>query len=549
MQQTVSVYTLPDLVRMAQDGRFRVRAFARPAVWGHHQITELFDSVHRGFPIGTITVAEQPAPEEDLRIASVPVHAPADRHAWTVLDGVQRLTTLVGVWNDRHGQVDDDRYAVCYDLDRDRFFPGLRRDALPVSVACQEDRLSSWIAGHPFLTEDNISECWRLHAALTSYQMPVTVLSGIESKESLYLLFTRINGAGVGLARSDITRARQEADARTLLVSGEQPLIRQSEQLGFGRLPEALAVQCVLAVAEPRERIPKSALRKRMDSLSASATREAVERARPALEASLRFLRKQARIPHVRLLPHPEVLPVLVRFTSVFGPPTGRTQELLRRWIWRSAMLTRQQASVLNEAQASLGSTPESEAARLLSSLPHPEPQPFRPDLQSTTAQRPEGRLNALGLLSAEPSLLVPSASVVSNQPGTPLSVSSLLTPWLDSEHDLFCRLTPQMPGHPQSATLGNYLLHPPASPKALLHAITSQDAQARSLLARHFLDPHGIQLLSSQRYEEFVQHREDLLKTAITHRAQSFARWGFKDRGHLPSLPDSARDTPKGTQ
>ncbi|MGQ4482013.1 DUF262 domain-containing protein [Streptomyces sp. SAS_276] len=547
MRQRVDLYTLPHLVRMVEEGRFRVGAFSRPAVWGHRQITELFDSIHRGFPIGTITVAEQPAGEEDFRIAGLHVHAPQDGQAWTVLDGVQRLTTLVGVWHHQPDQ-DDDRYAVWYDLVSDRFLPGPHSFTVPVSVACTADRLVSWIDEHPFLTEDNIAECWRLHTALTSYQEPVTVLSGIESKEASYLLFTRLNDAGVSLARSDITRARKEADARTPLAAGEQPLIRQSEQLGFGRLPEALAVQCLLAVAQPRRPIPRSAPRPHLDALTASATRQAVEHTAPALEGALRFVRKHARIPHVRLLPHPEVLPVLVRFVSLFGPLAGRPHELLRRWIWRTAMLTPRQTGALKEAMEAAEATPESEAARLLGSVPPPEPQPFRADLTSVTAQHPAGRLNALGLLSAGPALLVPSASLTGDQPGTPLSVSSLLTPWLDSEHDLFCRLTPQPPSALRPATLGNYLLHPPAPSGKLLKAITSQDPLSASLLEGHFLDSRGIQLLSSHRYEEFVQHRESLLTTAIAHRAQSFARWGFKDRGRLPSLPDSARETPKET-
>ncbi|MBK3581062.1 DUF262 domain-containing protein [Streptomyces sp. MBT65] len=547
VRQRVDLYTLPHLVRMVEEGRFRVGAFSRPAIWGHRQITELFDSVHRGFPIGTITVAEQPAGEEDFRIAGLPVHASRDGQAWTVLDGVQRLTTLVGVWHHQPDQ-GDDRYAVWYDLDNDRFLPGPHPGALPVSVACRADRLRSWIDTHPFLTEDNIAECWRLHTALTSYQEPVTVLSGIESSESFSLLFTRLNDAGVGLARSDVARARKEAGIPTSPVAGEQPLIRQSEQLGFGRLPEALAVQCLLAVAQPRRRIPRSAPRPHMDELAVSATREAVERAGPALEVALRFVRKHARIPHVRLLPHPEILPVLVRFVSVFGPPSQRPQELLRRWVWRTAMLTPRQTSVLEEAMEPVAGTAESEAARLLESVPPPGPRPFTADLTSVTADHPEGRLNALGLLSAGPALLVPSAFVAGDQPGAPLSVSSLLTPWLDSEHDLFCRLTPQPPGASRPTTLGNYLLHPPAPSGKLLKTVTSPDSLTASLLEGHFLDPRGIQLLSSRRYEEFVQHRDGLLKTAITHRAQSFARWGFKDRGRLPSLPDSARDTPNGT-
>ncbi|MEW1648343.1 DUF262 domain-containing protein [Streptomyces sp. NPDC091219] len=547
VRQRVHLYTLPHLVRMVEEGRFRVGAFSRPAVWGHRQIAELFDSVHRGFPIGPITVAEQAAGEEDFRIAGLHVHARQDGQAWTVLDGVQRLTTLVGVWHHQPDQ-DDDRYALWYDLDNDRFLPGPHPAAVPVSVACRADRLSSWIDEHPFLTEDNIAECWRLHTTLTSYQEPVTVLSGIESRELLSLVFTRINATGVGLARSDITRARREADTPTELAAGEQPLSRQSEQLGFGRLPETLALQCLLAVTQPRRQIPRSALHPHLDALTASAPHEAVERTGPALEAAVRFVRKHARIPHVRLLPHPEVLPVLVRFVSVFGPPAGRPQELLRRWIWRTAMLTSRQTSALNKAMEAAEGTPESEAARLLESVPPPDPQPFRADLTSVTAQHPEGRLNALGLLAAAPALLMPSAPLAGDQPGAPLSVSSLLTPWLDSEHDLFCRLTPQPPGGMRPTTLGNYLLHPPAPSGELLKTITSQHSVTASLLEGHFLDPRGIQLLSSRRYEEFVQHRDGLLQTAIAHRAQSFARWGFKDRGRLPSLPDSARDTPKGT-
>lgn len=58
--------------------------------------------------------------------------------------------------------------------------------------------------------------------------------------------------------------------------------------------------------------------------------------AAPVLREVLGFLRANAGIPHLRLLPHSVPLPVLTRFFKLHREPSERSLTLLVRWLWRS---------------------------------------------------------------------------------------------------------------------------------------------------------------------------------------------------------------------
>ncbi|MFJ4837485.1 DUF262 domain-containing protein [Streptomyces sp. NPDC088746] len=531
MQQRVMVFSLHQLVGAGLSGRFRSSSFSRPMVWGPQQIADFFDSLARGFPVGQLVVYEGPAPEEELELGGRTIHAPEDSEAWMVIDGLQRLSSLIGAWDARESSP----YELCYDLEGRRFVPGPASHLLmlPVPVLVHGERLKAWLRERPFLSETDQSHVRTLSHTLTSYSIPVTVVMSLADER--FELFQRLNQGGSSLTRADIDRAKSRPRSKP---QGLRGIVQRVEGLGFGRLSEEAAAHCAVASAPMGRATMPVTEGEALDayhSMSLHDREIAERRARQVLSSVVDYLRQTARIPHVRLLPQPLALPAAVRlFAHCRRSADHEARELLRRWVWRA-----DDSFQMHEAmQAPVEQTAFDEAQRLLAHTSPRNAQRYTSSLWATDLSTVHGRLNALGMLHAWPVSItaIPDLRV---DPGFPLEAPQVLTPWLDSGAPAFAPFVPH--DYEPELTLGCFLLHPPAPANDLRQGLLALSYEDFGSLEYHLFDKRSVRLLQDNRIFELVEHREEVLKLAINKRIQSFARRGFR-AGRKPTLTDTSR-------
>ena len=124
---------LKDLLTEIEQGRYAIPEIQRPYVWTNPQVRELFESIYKGYPIGSIIVWE-PAPEifeeySDLfRAFTKELEDKRRNFKYVVIDGQQRLLSL---WLAKRGRVTIvDTYGherertinLYYNVDNDEFF-------------------------------------------------------------------------------------------------------------------------------------------------------------------------------------------------------------------------------------------------------------------------------------------------------------------------------------------------------------------------------------------------------------------------------------------
>jgi len=89
---------LEDLLSEVANGRLRVPRFQRPFVWRPEQMLDLFDSIERGYPIGSILIWETsmaiPSLDEVGGLEVPP--RPTNTAISYILDGHQRISSLYG---------------------------------------------------------------------------------------------------------------------------------------------------------------------------------------------------------------------------------------------------------------------------------------------------------------------------------------------------------------------------------------------------------------------------------------------------------------------
>jgi hypothetical protein len=544
---TAEAFPLDQLMDWAWTGRLRVPAFQRPLKWTRRDVVQLFDSIVRGFPIGSLLLWEREAPAETAVLGPLTVDAPAGPAVY-VVDGQQRLTTLAcALYPDG---VDDPQFRVGYDLDRQEFVPTPRGGdglVVPVHVLYEGSRLLAWFRDRPHLAE-HFDAASAVSRSLRDLRIPAYVVRQ-DDEDTLREIFDRMNNAGKRLTRGEVFAAlhRPLTDEVTLTPAwvAEQVQARTA----FGMLDQQTAMQVVLARRGPdvtreiRNEFSRQA-RGRDEAAAAEGAAEAYRLGRDAAVAAVRFLQDVAAVPHRAVLPYQFLLVALVRLFGAGGRPTPREERLLRRFVWRAAVagpvLARGNTSgVSRELNARVvpgdvaGSVRGLLAAATRDPHPYPPVNPFRTN--SAASKMVLAALWATGPLSPSTGEPVSASDLVAAlDEGGARSVTPLLVP----ENRLPDGRT----------TVGNRLLlvspHDLETPPLELLRVADDEVLASHLLTREDVEA----LASPDRAVEVAYARSERAAAVFRRFLDRMCEWEQEDTPDLGSaMVDEAADETSG--
>jgi len=355
-----TVMLLGDVLEDVARGRLRVPRFQRPFVWRPEQMLDLFDSIERGFPIGSILVWETTEPVASLEeVGDVPVEpAPSDRATSYVLDGHQRLSTLFGVLRrqGRPPRAEDQRewkWRVYRDLEpksADERYRHHRAQGTPpaktplnylpvrsVNTTIDFIRFSRGLElaiGDGQRLIELVNEAERVAQRIRSYKVPLIRLRGGELSEAVEV-YTRLNRRGVKMEADQVVSALTYRAGRSTMSDDIETIAESVANTGFGELPRTALFRVLLAVAgesdvmSPRWETVASRLQNRLT--------EAIPAADQAIRAAVELLRKIG-LPLANLLPYAHQLVILAgffhRLQEKRRPFAGNHELELGRWFW-----------------------------------------------------------------------------------------------------------------------------------------------------------------------------------------------------------------------
>lgn len=515
-----------ELVEAALQGRIRIPSFQRSYRWERHDVTELFDSILRGYPIGNLLVWQRSATAGSVVIGHLKIDAPAVGNAYWIVDGQQRITSLVGALT-ADSETVDPRFRIYFDLNRAEFASLPRRqepgaDLLPMALVLSTAKVNAWIRAQSHLKDEQIALADQVVAAIRDYRIPMYIVTGDDDR-ALRDIFDRMNTFGKPLKSAEVFNALHS-------LSGEQApsdlhtLGESVRTFGFGELSEQVLMQSLLALRGPKvDRNFRNEFKDNEDRHHAFVSAEA------ALGHVVDFLRDVAGIPHIKLVPYALYIPVLTRFTGIFGPPDGRAAELLRRWIWRGAVLgvAPQGNTVgIRQGASAIHTDPEASAGRLLALLPS-QSRAWRPDLSQTRLNRAQAKVNVLGLLSRQPRLLPrednDSAGVI--DAAQLLEEGKILHPLVEVSI-------------PWGTGIPNRVIYPSERVGDLTVALMNADI-GDGVLVSHCIDREALNLLRHGRSADFLARRATIVAGVITDHVQSRALFGFRDGPDVTSFID----------
>ncbi|MFJ6199311.1 DUF262 domain-containing protein [Micromonospora sp. NPDC092111] len=336
-------------------GVLRVPAFQRPFVWRPEQMLDLFDSIERGYPIGSVLIWETVEPIQSLNsVGDVAVDEPPPGESVAyVLDGHQRLSTLFGVLRrlGRPPRPDDQRewkWRIYRDLspksDTERYRhhraagspPAPAPDHyLPVrSVASTLDFLNfsrnlEYRVGRD-RADRLVREADRVLQRIKGYKLSLIKIKGGDLERAVEV-YTRLNRKGVRMDADQVISALTHRPGQRTLANRVDDIVASVASTGFGELPRLAVFRVVLAVAdEPDVMTPRwEAMARRLQNRLVDAVPAAEQAVHRAVE-----LLNWSGLPLARLLPYAHQLVVLAKFFHHCPQPDDGQRFELRRWFW-----------------------------------------------------------------------------------------------------------------------------------------------------------------------------------------------------------------------
>ncbi len=542
---TAVTIDLEELVKQAWQGRIRIPHFQRPFRWGREDIIRLFDSVARGYPIGSVLLWIRPAPAGRVTLGDLTFEAPEFPNALWVVDGQQRITSLANALDPKAAQ--NPKFALGYDL-RARSFVRLRSShdptVVPLPVLFNLPQLISWFHDRPEIGE-YLGQATEAAATIRQYKVPAYQVENSDV-EVLQDIFDRLNNYGKRLSKAEIftaLNAGSETDAADRLTI---PLIAENinAERGFGVVDGDTVLKTILARRNP------DVLRDIRNEFSGKSGIEfpgedrdrAYEQTQIALSKAVEFVQDHASVPHVGMLPYRNLLVVLARYFAHFPEPGDQNSKLLRRWFWRAAVVGPEgfRGGTSGAIRAFNGAIrPGDQTGSLQNLLALTGAESYQlPNLHRFRANEARTKIVLCAWWHAEPRS--PETGDVCDQ--------STLAYCLTDAWTASGAVQTIAPRRDVPDTMRQY-----AANRLLLPPLRTVDSEIAPILARRpdhlddarwaaVLDSHSItaasaKLLADERHEDFLNARHELLEERLITFLKVMCEWSFEDTPALEEL------------
>lgn len=237
------------LVKDINNGKIGIPVFQRNFVWKPEQVLDLFDSINRGYPVGTILLWSPIEPVLCKDIMSDKVLGIDNPPTYYVLDGRQRLTTFFGCISSQ-----DDKpeiFKVSYNLRTDTFEYNKRKDPLSIQVSDLFDtfvmlgKLQEIVTNEAYTAKAQLyaDRAKQINSILQEYMVNQVSLEHC-SLEEASIVFSRINSKGTDISKASMLQAVTYKDGGHLLTNAIEDIRNSLVPFDFEGLTEDDILNC-----------------------------------------------------------------------------------------------------------------------------------------------------------------------------------------------------------------------------------------------------------------------------------------------------------------
>lgn len=402
--------TVRALLARVQVGGIRVPAFQRPLRWRSDDVVKLFDSMFRGYPVGSLLFWKHAASKDDhYKIGGAILPVPANPDAWSIVDGQQRVTALAAALLHLDTGLEA-RWIVRFDPTTSTFLSGPvpeeeKGRVVPLSVLGDLRRLGRWLRDST-LDEAAQSIVEDVQQRLLDYELSAYLME-TDRPEALQGVFARMNSTGVRMRSDEVFQALLGGPGPGRRGLNLNQLQAACDMDGFGQPPRREVLKAVLAMSgqDPTRRLEhmnEEAVGKLVNAEDAEA---AIARAVAFLQSSPIAPEPGCGIPCYGFIPYPVVFVLLARWFFVFPEVSEITRRALAQWLWRGVITATHQRAAVSAMRLQSRLITGDSAEDAVDALSRAVGEPKRVDwtLDRFDARNARSRVELLALLSLGP--------------------------------------------------------------------------------------------------------------------------------------------------
>ena len=342
--------TIDSLLSDIRYGNICVPPFQRDFVWERDRVKDLFDSIKRNYPIGSVLMwkpAQSMNWSNNHEIGSFKLKKGTEKD-WYVLDGFQRLSVLFGCLTnpDKSGlEYDEQKYLtfnLYYDLKAEEFL------YLKSSNSCQPYQIPVYVlmSSSDFrqysrmyienqLPQDEINlyldRADALSSRLLEYRIACIEISNANIEEAVDI-FSRLNSKGIDTSYDWMVNALSYKDGEFRFAEEISSVKKQLKPYDFGDIPRNALFRCVQSAFDKLyiDQTEIEKLARRDDFVEK--TRATI----PLIVRAVKFLHDELFVSKYKLLPYNTQLIFIIEFFRQLPTPTEQQLKDLKEWFWKT---------------------------------------------------------------------------------------------------------------------------------------------------------------------------------------------------------------------
>lgn len=329
---------LHEIVSKIKKGIYGVPSFQRNFVWRKEQVLDLFDSILRGYPIGSILLWKPDDKQFPLKSRNIITDSIEEdsKPVYYILDGRQRLTSFY--CSVLQYEEKKEIFNICYNLDKECFEYTKKSQIhiIPVSelydtfiMLKKLQELMDYYEGNTEQAQIYVNRARKINSILQGYQIGEILLENCDINEAS-TVFSRLNSKGTDISKVSMLQAVFYKNKDDILIADSiNEFINSLALYGFDSLKSDDILNCCYRYVG--KSFYDSQLLKDLDKLDFISHWDEIKQ---DISNAVKFLNEDCYVISSKLLPYVKQLIALAGYFKEHKNPSEEQKLELKKWFF-----------------------------------------------------------------------------------------------------------------------------------------------------------------------------------------------------------------------
>ncbi len=342
-----------------EKGFLQVPAFQRDFVWTNEKKLDLFDSIKKGYPIGSVLLWQPLFDDEDFyedfsgdKLGSYPIPK-RSTNSFFILDGFQRLSTLIGCLlhpqkAKQKGMVRDEKewlkeFNIIYNLKEEQFEINRNsKEFFQIPIYKLVDGKEFFQFQKNLFDDDEINSIYieryeEISLIFQNYELPNINVYGGSITEAIDI-FQRLNSTGAPITTDWVINARAMGKDISFRLGDKIDYLLENDltNYNFQNLKRLVILQCITNSfgGVYFDQISKNNNKKLEVLVDKPEFIPVTEKTFLSIEKAVKFLFEELTVLDAKYIPYNNQMIFITDFFNKINYPTKRQIFELKKWFW-----------------------------------------------------------------------------------------------------------------------------------------------------------------------------------------------------------------------